>query len=171
MPVGLVVSAWGGSKIEPWMSTHALRALGGNDVALDIGEEFRGHESSAAARWGEHWKQWWRAQGETQGRQPWSRARLSAVRAGSEVQVTFGDVDGSLVVHNSRDPSAFELCGAVPGSCRYVRAQLGRDASVLLDAREVEAATRVRFCWADSPLCNLYDTAGLPVGPFEIEIK
>jgi sialate O-acetylesterase len=461
VPVGLVVSAWGGSKIEPWMSARALRALGGNDAALDIGEEFRRHESAAAARWGEHWKQWWRAQDETQGLQPWNRARgdaaqwrpapgeltpwenwdvpelarfdgmvwyrtqvklgiaqarqsatlslgqvdevdlvfvngravgsgpccgersyslppgilkagsnlivvnaldtyasggmygprdkrflhladgtkiplvsweyqiapadlspprapweptggmamlynamiaplgsygfrgvvwyqgesnttvpegrryqaqlqglmadwrrqfdaplpflvvqlanygpmakvpvesgaaltrdaqrravaadgnaglavtldignrddvhptnkqevgrrlaraarrvvfgekisasgaqpLSAVRSGSEVQVTFGDVDGSLVVYNSRDPSAFELCGAAPGSCRYVRAQLGRDASVLLDAREVEAATRVRFCWADSPLCNLYVTDGLPVGPFEIEIK
>ena len=31
--------------------------------------------------------------------------------------------------------------------------------------------TRVRFCWADSPLCNLYDTSGLPVGPFEIMIE
>jgi sialate O-acetylesterase len=28
----------------------------------------------------------------------------------------------------------------------------------------------VRFCWADSPLCNLYDAAGLPVGPFEIPV-
>jgi sialate O-acetylesterase len=32
-------------------------------------------------------------------------------------------------------------------------------------------ATRVRFCWGDSPLCNLYDGSGLPVGPFEIDIK
>ena len=62
VPVGLMVSAWGGSKIEPWMSADALRALGGYDAALDIGEEFRGHESAAAARWGEYWKQWWRAQ-------------------------------------------------------------------------------------------------------------
>jgi len=31
--------------------------------------------------------------------------------------------------------------------------------------------TRVRFCWGDSPLCNLYDAAGLPVGPFEIGIS
>ena len=33
-----------------------------------------------------------------------------------------------------------------------------------------EKYTRVRYCWADSPLCNLYDEAGLPVGPFEIGI-
>jgi sialate O-acetylesterase len=29
----------------------------------------------------------------------------------------------------------------------------------------------VRFCWADSPLCNLYDGVGLPVGPFELEVR
>jgi sialate O-acetylesterase len=29
----------------------------------------------------------------------------------------------------------------------------------------------VRFCWADAPLCNLYDTTGLPVGPFEIPLQ
>jgi sialate O-acetylesterase len=80
VPVGLVVSAWGGSKIEPWMSAQALRALRGNDAALDIGEEFRSHESAAAARWGEHWKQWWLAQNETRGRQPWSRARDDAAQ-------------------------------------------------------------------------------------------
>ena len=73
VPFGLVVSAWGGSKIEPWMSARALRALGGNDAALDIGEEFRSHESSAAARWGERWKEWWRAQAGTGGLEPWSR--------------------------------------------------------------------------------------------------
>jgi sialate O-acetylesterase len=29
---------------------------------------------------------------------------------------------------------------------------------------------RVRFCWADSPVCNLYDGAALPAGPFEMDI-
>lgn len=95
---------------------------------------------------------------------------LSAVREGGEVRVTFVDAEGALVVHSARDPSAFELCGAAEGSCRFVRAQLGRDATVILDASETDSVTRVRFCWADSPLCNLYDSAGLPVGPFEIEI-
>jgi len=44
-------------------------------------------------------------------------------------------------------------------------------ASVTLEAGEVPAPARVRFCWGDSPLCNLYDTSGLTVGPFEIEIQ
>jgi sialate O-acetylesterase len=31
--------------------------------------------------------------------------------------------------------------------------------------------TRVRLCWADSPVCTLFDQAGLPAGPFEIRIE
>jgi sialate O-acetylesterase len=51
-----------------------------------------------------------------------------------------------------------------------VRAALQEGGSVRLEDAAAASATRVRFCWADSPLCNLYDTAGLPVGPFEIEL-
>ena len=42
---------------------------------------------------------------------------------------------------------------------------------ILLTDAAAASATRVRFCWADSPLCNLFDTTGLPVGPFELDIK
>jgi sialate O-acetylesterase len=96
-------------------------------------------------------------------------APVGAVHSGSDVQVKFVNDGSKLVVKGSRDPSAFEVCGDAAGSCRYVRARLG-DAAVTLEAGEVANPTRVRFCWGDSPLCNLYDASGLPVGPFEIEI-
>ncbi len=96
---------------------------------------------------------------------------LSAVRSGGNVLVSFGAADGKLVVYNSRDPSAFELCGRETGSCRYVSARLTGDAAVTLDGGAGDPPARVRFCWADSPLCNLYDDSGLPVGPFEIDIQ
>ena len=86
--------------------------------------------------------------------------------------VVLGDFDAPLTVLDARDPSAFELCGAAEGTCRFVRAQLRENGSVFLeDASGSEQMTRVRFCWGDSPLCNLYDAAGLPVGPFEIGIS
>ena len=31
-------------------------------------------------------------------------------------------------------------------------------------------ALAVRYCWADSPICNLYDREGLPAVPFELPI-
>jgi sialate O-acetylesterase len=92
--------------------------------------------------------------------------KTSVVRVG----VTFDDFDGPLVVYNSKSPSAFELCGATEGSCRFAYATLSGD-RVWLSADEVSNPKRVRFCWADSPLCNLYDAAGLPVGPFEIGVQ
>jgi sialate O-acetylesterase len=93
----------------------------------------------------------------------------SATRAGGEVAVTLGDFDGNLLVVGAKDPAGFELCGAAQESCRFVRAQLAGGGKLLLS--DAAAATRVRFCWADSPLCNLYDSTGLPVGPFEIAIQ
>ena len=33
------------------------------------------------------------------------------------------------------------------------------------------AITRVRYCWADSPVCTLFDASGLPAGPFELRVS
>ena len=95
----------------------------------------------------------------------------AARRSGTGVEVTFADFDGRLEVIGSRDPAGFELCGATQDSCRFVRAALGEGGVIRLEDPASASATRVRFCWADSPLCNLYDTEGLPVGPFEMAVE
>jgi len=95
----------------------------------------------------------------------------SAVHAGSDVAVTLGDFDGNLLVIGAKDPSGFELCGATQDTCRFVSAKLGEGGKLLLSDPNAASATRVRFCWADSPLCNLYDSTGLPVGPFELDVN
>jgi sialate O-acetylesterase len=94
----------------------------------------------------------------------------SARRVTEGVLVTLGGFDGALRVIGAKDPAGFELCGATQESCRFVRAEL-RNHEVLLTADAAADATRVRFCWADSPLCNLFDTTGLPVGPFELDVN
>ena len=94
----------------------------------------------------------------------------SARRAASGVDVSLGDFDGALRVIGAKDPGGFEICGATQETCRFVRAELREGGVVHLEDAAAGAATRVRFCWADSPLCNLYDTTGLPVGPFEIDV-
>jgi sialate O-acetylesterase len=95
----------------------------------------------------------------------------SAKARGAAVELTFSDFEGALTAYNSRDPSAFELCGAAAGSCRFVTARLMGEGKVSLDATDVPSPARVRHCWADSPLCNLYDGVGLPVGPFEMTVE
>ena len=91
---------------------------------------------------------------------------LGAERRGDEVVVTFEDVTDGLVVRGDSRPIGFELCGDGAASCRYVVARAEGDAvAIPLDGR---AASRVRYAWADSPIVNLYDGSGVPVGPFEV---
>ena len=60
----------------------------------------------------------------------------------------------------------FELCDA-PGACRFVNASV-RGSEVVIEG--AATAVRVRFCWADSPVCNLYNSEDLPAVPFEAAI-
>jgi len=101
----------------------------------------------------------------------WGAQPKGARHSTTGVEVTLGDFDGKLLVIGARDPSGFELCGDTQVSCHFVRAQLGEGGQVSLEDAAPEKATRVRFCWADAPLCNLFDTEGLPVGPFEIPVQ
>ncbi len=94
----------------------------------------------------------------------------SARRDGTNVIVTFGDVADRLIAYSADGPIGFELCAAGAGSCRYATARIDGD-RVVLDAAQFAAATRVRYCWADSPVCTLFDTTPLPAGPFQIEVQ
>ena len=89
---------------------------------------------------------------------------VTARRSGAGVTVSFKDVTGGLIAYNG-EPNAFELCDAT--SCRWARASLAKD-HVTLD--NAGTATRVRYCWGDSPVCTLTDESALPAGPFELAI-
>ena len=89
---------------------------------------------------------------------------VEARRTSADVTVSFRDVTGSLAAYNGA-PNAFELCDAT--SCRWAHATLAGDRVTLADTR---GATRVRYCWGDSPICTLTDASGLPAGPFEVPI-
>ncbi|HVW73552.1 MAG TPA: sialate O-acetylesterase, partial [Rhizomicrobium sp.] len=90
---------------------------------------------------------------------------VGAKRDGDTVTVSFRDVTGALTGYSGQ-PNAFELCDA--SSCRWARATLGGDHVTLSDAGN---ATRVRYCWGDSPICTLSDGSALPAGPFEVPIQ
>ena len=94
-----------------------------------------------------------------------------AQRQSAGVLISFTDVEGHLVAYSAKEPIGFELCGDSQASCRFVNAAMQSDRSVLLDSAGGGAPTRVRFCWGDGPVCNLYDQTGLPAGPFELEVR
>jgi sialate O-acetylesterase len=94
-----------------------------------------------------------------------------ARRSPNGIAVEFADVEGKLITYSADRPIGFELCGAAQASCQFVDAALSSAHGVLLNATDAVAPTRVRFCWGDAPVCNLYDQSGLPAGPFELEIQ
>ncbi|HYM85402.1 MAG TPA: sialate O-acetylesterase, partial [Pseudoxanthomonas sp.] len=94
---------------------------------------------------------------------------VSVRRDGALVAVRFGEASEHLVAYGADGPVGFELCGAALGSCRYASGEV-RGQEVVLRASLAVPATRVRYGWADNPVVTLFDSAGLPVGPFEIDI-
>ncbi|HLU06952.1 MAG TPA: sialate O-acetylesterase [Woeseiaceae bacterium] len=91
-------------------------------------------------------------------------------RTGQEVIIELDPAVDALVVIGDSRPVAFELCTDEPPGCEYAEARLEGNRVVLTGPR-VSEATRVRHCWADAPICNLYDKSGLPVASFESTIE
>ena len=71
-PIGLIVSAWGGSNIRAWLDEAAVRAVGGHDDALEALQLYTQDEPAAQQVFGETWETWWRARsGDAPGTEPW----------------------------------------------------------------------------------------------------
>jgi sialate O-acetylesterase len=94
----------------------------------------------------------------------------SAVRRGGDIFVRFEGIDGQLVTRSALEPIAFEVCEEASDTCRFASASVQGD-SVVIAAHGVNNVQRIRYCWGDAPVCNLYDSAGLPAGPFEISVR
>ncbi len=86
------------------------------------------------------------------------------------VTVTFEGVQDGLVARSHTTPIGFELCSDESGDCHYADADIDGQ-QVHLQAEMERPATRVRYCWADSPVCTLYDRGGWPAGPFELDVR
>ncbi len=93
-----------------------------------------------------------------------------AVRDGSKVTVSFTGIAGALQVQGGPVPLGVELCEATPGTCRYAIAR-AEGSTLLLAVPDGMAPTRVRYAWADAPVVNLVDGAGMPVPGFALDIQ
>lgn len=93
-------------------------------------------------------------------------APVQAIRSRDAITVSFANAP--LRVYSANRPIAFELCdGALV--CHFADAEIIGD-TVQLDASAAPGAEFVRYCWADAPICNLFNDAGLPATPFLLEI-
>jgi len=92
-----------------------------------------------------------------------------AARIGGRIAVTFGDIERGLTAYSHDSPIGFELCGDHSETCHFAESRID-GAQILLSIPDGTSPTRVRYCWADSPVCTLFDGSGLPAGPFELKI-
>ena len=95
-------------------------------------------------------------------------APISAHRSGHKIAMRFADLAKGFALYGSQRPVGFELCDKAK-RCRFVDATLSND-EIDLNAKAIRDAASVRYCWADSPICNVYNSEGLPAVPFELPI-
>ncbi len=92
----------------------------------------------------------------------------SMEKQGNKVILTFDHVDGGWRPFDVNTPVGFTIAGE---DKKFVNA----DATILKDGRiEVSSSAvadpaSVRYAWADNPICNMYDGAGLPLTPFRTD--
>ena len=93
---------------------------------------------------------------------------LSATRDGGAVRVLFDHAGPGLITTGSGQAVGFELCTA-DDACRFTPGVVQGDTVVLETGGA--PASMVRFCWSESPVCNLYGQDDLPAVPFEMTIR
>lgn len=160
-------SGWAALR-EAQRAAVAADANAGLAVAIDIGDRYDIHPPNKQ----EVARRLFRAArqvvfGETIA--PSGPVPVAARRSKNVVTITFADIEDGLVVYAADAPVGFEICDAAR-ACRYAKARVDGD-RVSLTLEKNERPARVRYCWADNPVCTLYDRAGLPAGPFEIAIE
>lgn len=92
---------------------------------------------------------------------------------GNRVVLTFDNTDGGLKIGSNAQCDGAELLGfAVAGADRkfyWAKAEIDGE-TVVVSAPEVERPVAVRYAWADNPICNLTNGAGLPASPFRSDV-
>jgi len=86
---------------------------------------------------------------------------------GNKVILHFDHVDGGLVAKGG-PLKGFAIAGA---DRKFVWADTKIvDDTVVVSSDEVTEPVAVRYAWADNPVCNLYNKAGLPASPFRTDM-
>jgi sialate O-acetylesterase len=100
---------------------------------------------------------------------PHRSPRYESVKTdGNSIVVNFRDVDGKLTTVDGKPVEGFAIAGD-DRNWMPAQAEIIGDNEVRVRNGQVGRPVAVRYAWADNPVCNLYDTAGLPVTPFRTD--
>jgi len=91
----------------------------------------------------------------------------SVSRAGSVLSIAY-PAGAALWTQGSDRVIGLQLCDAL-GVCNWTDGRIA-EGVLTIEGPAVPTAARVRYCWADSPVCNLYGSDDLPATPFEVDV-
>jgi sialate O-acetylesterase len=87
---------------------------------------------------------------------------------GDAIRISFEDVGGGLEARGQGgELKGFSIAG-VDRKFHFAYARIEGD-SVVVSSPDVPAPVAVRYAWADSPECNLWNKEGLPASPFRTD--
>ncbi len=81
--------------------------------------------------------------------------------------LTFDYVEAGLIAGNGNVLQGFAIAGA-DRKFHYAQAAIAGNAVVVWSPK-VARPVAVRYAWAANPICNLYNSAGLPASPFRTD--
>jgi sialate O-acetylesterase len=86
---------------------------------------------------------------------------------GPQMVITFSHTDGGLVSHGG-ELTGFSICGQ-DGKFVWANAEIDGPNRVVVHSPDVPHPVAVRYGWADYPVVNLWNKAGLPASPFRTD--
>jgi sialate O-acetylesterase len=85
-------------------------------------------------------------------------------REDNRIRLRFDHVGGGLVAQGGPPLKGFAVAGA-DGNFVWAEALIEGD-TVVVTNPQIKEPVAVRYGWAENPVCNLYNRAGLPASPF-----
>lgn len=84
-----------------------------------------------------------------------------------KIRIKFTHLGGGLKTSDGGAPKGFEIAGE---DHKFVWAEARVDGdNVVVWSKDIAHPAAVRYAWADNPICNLYNQAGLPASPFRTD--
>jgi sialate O-acetylesterase len=83
------------------------------------------------------------------------------------IHIHFKHLGGGLNTSDGKPPQGFAIAGA-DRKFVWAEARVQGD-TVVVWSKEIAHPVAVRYAWADNPLCNLNNAAGLPASPFRTD--
>ncbi len=92
----------------------------------------------------------------------------SMAKADNKIMLTFDHVDSGWRPFDTQEIVGFAIAGE-DKKFVWATAKILDDGRIEVSSDAVASPAAVRYAWADNPVCNMFDGAGLPLTPFRTD--